>query len=72
VTDHKRILIERGSVVSYGAGMLVLATADGPVSLVITIDTVVTGDLSLATQVRAEAHLTGNGRLIARTVDVLC
>ena len=70
--DHNRVRIERGSLVSYQAGVLVLGTADGPVSLMITLETQVLGDLSVATQVRAEAHLTGSGKLIASLVEVLC
>jgi hypothetical protein len=70
--NHNQVRIERGSLVSYGAGVLVLATADGPVSLVITVDTQVTGDLAVATQVRVEAQSTGNGKIIAKLVEVLC
>jgi len=72
VRDRKRIRIERGSLVSYEAGVLVLATADGPVSLVITAETQLTGHLAVATQVRVEAHLAGNGDIIAKLVEVLC
>jgi hypothetical protein len=72
VTDHNHVRIERGSLVSYGAGVLVLATADGPASLVITVDTQITGDLTVATQVRVEAQSTGNGKIIAKLVEVLC
>jgi hypothetical protein len=71
-TDHNRLRIERGSLISYEAGVLVLATADGPVSLVITLETQVIGDLAVATQVRVEAHLTGSGRVMAKLVEVLC
>jgi hypothetical protein len=70
--NHNQVRIERGSLVSYGAGLLVLATADGAVSLVITVDTQVTGDLAVATQVRVEAQSTGNGKIIAKLVEVLC
>jgi len=70
--DHNRVRIERASLISYEAGVLVLATAEGPVSLVITLETQIIGDLAVATQVRVEAHLTGNGRVIARLVEVLC
>ena len=72
VVDHNRLRIARGSVVSYGAGVLVLATADGPISLVITADTLVTGDLTVATQVRVEAHRTGSGKIVTQLVEVLC
>ena len=70
--DRNRVRIERASVVSYQAGELVLATADGPVVLVITVETQVIGDLAVATQMRAEAHLTGSGKVIATLVEVLC
>lgn len=70
--DHNHMFIERGSLVSYGAGVLVLVTADGPVSLVITVETQIIGNLALATQVRVEAQLTGNGKLNGRVVEVLC
>lgn len=72
VMDHNHMFIERGSLVSYGAGVLVLVTADGPVSLVITVETQIIGNLALATQVRVEAQLTGNGKLNGRVVEVLC
>jgi hypothetical protein len=72
VIHNHRILIERGSVLFYGAGLLALATADGPVTLEVTADTAVVGDLGLARQVRVEAHMTGNERVIARAVEVLC
>jgi hypothetical protein len=70
--DHNRVRIERASLVSYGAGLLDLSTADGQVVLVITIDTQIIGDLAVATQVRVEAHLTGTGRVMAKLVEVLC
>jgi hypothetical protein len=72
VIHNHRILIERGSVLFYGAGLLALATADGPVTLEVTADTAVVGDLGLARQVSVEAHVTGNERVIARAVEVLC
>jgi hypothetical protein len=70
--DHNQVRIERGTLVSYEAGVLVLATADGPVSLVVTVETQVLGDLAAATQVRVEAQLTGNGKLKGKRVEVLC
>jgi hypothetical protein len=70
--NHNRLRIARGSLVSYEAGVLVLATANGPISLVITVDTQVIGDLTVATQVRVEAHLTGNRKVVATLVEVLC
>jgi len=72
VIDHNHVRIERASLVSYQAGLLALATADGPVVLVITVDTQIIGDLALATQVRVGAQLTGNGRVMAKLVEVLC
>jgi hypothetical protein len=70
--DHNRVRIERGSLASYEAGVLVLTTADGPVSLMITVETQVIGDLAAATQVRVEAQLTGNGKVMGKLVEVLC
>ena len=70
--NHNHMRIKRGSLVAYEPGVLLLATADGLVSLMITVETQVIGDLGVAKQVRVEAQLTGNGKAMAKLVEVLC
>ena len=70
--DHNRLRIERASLILYDGASLVVSTVDGPVSLVMTLETQVLGDLGTATQVRVEAHRTGSGKVIGDVVQVLC
>jgi hypothetical protein len=72
VVDNHRVHIDRGSIISYNGAVLNLSTSDGPITLVVNRDTQILGDLSVASQVRAEAHQTGSGKIIARVVEVLC
>ena len=64
--------IEYGSVLSLEEDVLVV-DAGGTLTVVrITSLTVVAGDLSAATLVRAEGHREGDGSVTAALVEVLC
>ena len=54
-------------------GEVLLVDAGGTVAVIlITSSTVVTGNLSAATLVRAEGHREGSGGVTADLVEVLC
>ena len=54
-------------------GEVLLVDAGGTVAVIlITSSTVVTGNLSAATLVRAEGHREGDGSVTADLVEVLC
>ena len=66
------VKIKRGTVLSFMDGTLTIDTPAGPLSVLITSDTEVRGDLSIAAEVRLEGTLDEDGAVVAEKVRALC
>jgi hypothetical protein len=64
--------IKRGTVLAFTDGMLTVDTPGGPVSVLITSDTDIKGDLSLAAEVRIEGEFDADGNIVAEEARALC
>ena len=64
--------IKRGAVLSFMDGTLTVDAPGGPISVLITSDTEVKGDLSIAAEVRLEGMLDEDGAVVAEKARALC
>lgn len=70
--EGNEIEIERGTVLSFDGGVLMVDAPAGPFTVMIDAGTEVDGDLSLATEVRVEGTLTDGASVQAEEVKTLC
>ena len=70
--NGRHVRLEFGSVLSFAEGVLLVDVAGTVTVLRITPLTVVVGNLSAATLVRAEGHREGDTSVTAELVEVLC
>jgi hypothetical protein len=70
--DHDEVKIKRGAVLAFVDGSLTVDTPGGPITVMITSDTEVKGDLTLATEVRLESAFDDAGNILAEEIRALC
>jgi hypothetical protein len=66
------VKIKRGTVLAFMDGTLTVDAPGGPIPVLITSDTEVKGDLSIAAEVRLEGTLDEDGAVVAEKARALC
>lgn len=70
--DDGQVEIKRGTVSASSGDSITVETPTGPVTVVITEDTEIKGDLASAAEVNVKGDLQDDDSILAREVEVLC
>jgi hypothetical protein len=70
--DDGQVEIKRGTVSASSGDSITVETPTGPVTVVITEDTEVKGDLASAAEVNVKGDLQDDDSVLAREIEVLC
>jgi hypothetical protein len=70
--DVGQVKIARGTVVSFDGTALVIDSPEGSITAVLSNDSEIDGDLSIAIEVRLEGTLLEDGSIVIHKVMVLC